>query len=141
MFKIPVDGGAPERIVEGEASNPVWSPDGEMIVYTGAQVNVVSPLLAVRPDGEDVELPEIKVFRFGERARFLPDGSGLVYMQGDGAAQDFWLLDLGTMESRPLTALDSPATMRAFDVTPDGKRIVFDRLSENSDIVLIELRP
>jgi len=29
--------------------------------------------------------------------------------------------------------------MRTFDVTPDGKRIVFDRGSEDSDIVLIEL--
>ena len=29
--------------------------------------------------------------------------------------------------------------MRTFDVTPDGQRIVFDRLRENSDIVLIDL--
>ena len=29
--------------------------------------------------------------------------------------------------------------MRTFDVTPDGKQIVFDRLLENSDIVLIDL--
>jgi hypothetical protein len=29
--------------------------------------------------------------------------------------------------------------MRTFDVTPDGQRIVFDRLSEDSDVVLIEL--
>jgi Tol biopolymer transport system component len=59
-------------------------------------------------------------------------------MQGRGPSQDFWLLDIATMESRQLTQLDSPATMRSFDITPDGKRIVFDRLSEDSDIVLIE---
>ena len=29
--------------------------------------------------------------------------------------------------------------MRTFDITPDGKQIVFDRLRENSDIVLIDL--
>ena len=29
--------------------------------------------------------------------------------------------------------------MRTFDITPDGNRIVFDRLRENSDIVLIDL--
>jgi len=29
--------------------------------------------------------------------------------------------------------------MRTFDITPDGKQIVFDRVRENSDIVLIDL--
>jgi serine/threonine protein kinase/Tol biopolymer transport system component len=139
LFKIPVDGGVPERIVEGEALNPVWSPDGNLIVYTGAQVNVVSPLLAARPDGAPVELPEIEVLPFGQRARFLPDGSGLVYMQGTGNSQNFWLLDLATMTSRELSRLDPSASMSTFDITPDAERIVFDRLSEDSDIVLIEL--
>jgi len=139
LFKIPADGGVTERIADGEAMNPVWSPDGNLIVYAGAQVNVVTPLLAVHPDGVSVEMPEIEVFRSGERMRFLPDGSGLVYMRGLGPAQDFWLLDLATMKDRRLTHLDPNATMRTFDITPDGKRIVFDRLSEDSDIVLIEL--
>jgi serine/threonine protein kinase len=141
LFKIPIDGGAPERIVDGEALNPVWSPDGSMIVYAGPQVEAVTPLLAVREDGTPVELPNIGVLRHGERARFLPDGSGLVYMSGSQPSQDFWLLDLATMESRRLTRLDQGAAMRSFDMTPDGKRIVFDRLRENSDIVLIELEP
>ena len=81
------------------------------------------------------------MLRHGERARFLPDGAGLVYMSGSHPSQDFWLLDLATMESRQLTRLDQGAAMYTFDVTPDGKRIVFDRLNENSDIVLIELKP
>jgi tricorn protease-like protein len=54
------------------------------------------------------------------------------------AGQDFWLLDLGTMRSRRLTRL-SDAVMRTFDITPDGSRIVFDRLREKSAIVLIDL--
>ena len=29
--------------------------------------------------------------------------------------------------------------IRSFDVSPDGKEIVFDRSTENSDLVLIEL--
>jgi Tol biopolymer transport system component len=140
LFKLPADGGAPVRIASGAFLDPVWSPRGDLIVYGGTQVFTLMPLLGVRPDGTSVALPDIKVQRGGERARFLPDGSGLVYMLGDTlGAQDFWLLDLGTMRSRRLTRLSNSAAMRTFDVTPDGRRIVFDRVRENSEILLIDL--
>jgi hypothetical protein len=43
------------------------------------------------------------------------------------------------MKSRPLTRLQNRASMRTFDVTSDGKQIVFDRLRENSHVVMIDL--
>jgi Tol biopolymer transport system component len=140
LFKIPVDGDSPVRIADGEALNPVWSPNGDLIVYTGRQVRALSPLLGLRPDGAPVELPPIQVLREGggERVRFLPDGRGLVYMQGLSPSQDFFLLDLASMESRRLTRLEDPATMRTFDIVPNGSEIVFDRLRRNSDLVLID---
>jgi Tol biopolymer transport system component len=95
-----------------------------------------SPLRAVRPDGTTVDLPPVPLF---SGARFLRDGSGLVYMQGSNTWQDFWVLDLASKTSRPLTHLAHSGTMRSFDITPDGKQIVFDRMRENSDIVLIDL--
>lgn len=140
LFKLPADGGSPVRIATGPFLDPVWSPRGDLIVYGGTQVFTLMPLLAVHPDGTPAKLPEIKVQREGERARFLPDGTGLVYMLGSTTAgQDFWLLDLSTMHSRQLTRLSNPAVMRTFDITSDGSRIVFDRLRENSAILLIDL--
>ena len=32
LFKIPAKGGAPVTLVSGQAYNPVWSPDGQLIV-------------------------------------------------------------------------------------------------------------
>ena len=139
LFKIPLDGGSPVRLVSGSALNPVWSPDGSLIVYAGTNVRTFAPLLAVRPDGTSVKLPEINLRRLGERVRFSPDGKSLIYMQGLLVSQDFWLLDLASMKSRPLTRLQNRATMRTFDVTSDGKQIVFDRLRENSQVVMIDL--
>jgi Tol biopolymer transport system component len=139
LFKIPVDGGEAVRIATGPAANPVWSSDGTIIVYAGANAGGHTPLLAVRPDGARVEWPNIDLERNGERIRFLPGGKSLVYMQGVGPIQDFWILDIATKRTRQLAHLTENATMRTFDITPDGKQIVFDRLRENSDIVLIDL--
>jgi serine/threonine protein kinase/Tol biopolymer transport system component len=141
LFKMPVSGGAPVRLTSKIGRNPVWSPDGSLIAYAGPNIYTLTPLLAVRPDGTPVELPPIRVHRDGARARFLPDGRGLVYLQGTGAVpwEDFWLLDVTTRKARQLTRLNTPATMSTFDITPDGKQIVFDRRRENSDIVLIDL--
>jgi serine/threonine protein kinase/Tol biopolymer transport system component len=138
LFKVPADGGNPIRLTTGVALNPIWSPDGNLIAYAGRNVSIYTPLLGVRPDGTPVKLPPIKFRREGERIRFTPDGKALIYMQGDLRAQDFWSLDLTTMKTRPLTRLTQRDTMLTFDVTPDGKQIVFDRLRDNSDIVLID---
>ena len=35
--------------------------------------------------------------------------------------------------------MEGAAVIRTFDITPDGRHIVFDRQRENSDIVLIDL--
>jgi Tol biopolymer transport system component len=139
LFKIPLDGGSPVRLVAGQALNPVWSPDGSLIVYAGTNVRTFAPLLAIHPDGTSVALPEISLRRLGDRVRFLPGGKSLIYMQGLLASQDFWLLDLASMKSRPLTRLQNRAAMQTFDVTSDGKQIVFDRLRENSEVVMIDL--
>jgi Tol biopolymer transport system component len=142
LFKIPVDGGAPIKLVAGPALDPVWSPDGRFIIYAGANVGSLAALLAVHPDGTKMDFPSIQVRREGggSRARFLPDSTGLIYMQGLNPSQDFWLLDVATQKTRQLTRLDVKGATPSFDITPDGKQIVFDRLRDNADIVLIDLR-
>lgn len=137
LFKIPVDGGAPVRLVGGQAVSPVWSRDGKLIVYAGPLEAGDVPLLGVRPDGVPVQLPPVQVRPGGYR--FLPNGSGLVCLRGRNPMQDFWLLDLATKTTRQLTRFSKQGDLRTFDITPDGKDIVFDRSRENSDIVLIDL--
>jgi Tol biopolymer transport system component len=139
IFKIAVADGTAVRLVSGAGFDPVWSPDNRLIVYMGQQ-GANAPLRAVHPDGSPASLPPILVpANGGGRMRFLPDGKGLVYIHAAQGIQDFWLLDLTTNTSRQLTRLSNAATMNTFDVAPDGKQIVFDRLRENADIRLIDL--
>ena len=92
-------------------------------------------LLGVRPDGTPVKLPDVRV-RPGAY-RFLPNGTGLVYLRI--GSPELWLLDLATGNSQQLTRLSDLGRVQTFDIEPDGKHIVFDRLRANSDIVLIDL--
>ena len=137
LFKIPVDGRAPVRLVSGQVVNPVWSPDGTLIVYGGPTVGGLVPLLGVRPNGTRVALPDLHAGLRGGH-RFLPNGTGLVYLPRS-QSRDFWRLDFATKETHQLTRLSEHGGISAFDITPDGKEIVFDRLRDNSDIVLIDL--
>jgi len=139
LFKIPVDldGSTPVLLVSGQVVNPVWSPLGDLIVYGGPSVGGQVTLLGVKPDGTSVKLPEVRTGRGGSH-RFLPNGTGLVYLPYV-QSRDFSLLDFATKKTLPLARLGEPGKVSAFDITPDGKAIVFDRLRDNSDIVLIDL--
>jgi Tol biopolymer transport system component len=140
LFKIPADGGDAVRLVTEEARNPVWSPRGDLIVYAVpfARDGGLDALRGVRPDGSPVKLPEVQV-RLGGDHRFLPSGAGVVYLSNI-ETKDFWLLDLTTNTIRQLTHLSDRGFLNTFDITPDGKYLVFDRTRQNSDVVLIELQ-
>ncbi|MGH9141220.1 MAG: protein kinase domain-containing protein [Vicinamibacterales bacterium] len=136
LFRISAETGTATRLTTGQATNPVRSPDGRLIVYAGPFMAGQTQLLAIRPDGTPVKLPSVNVRQGGYR--FLPDGTGLVYMPSL-QSRDFWLLDLASGKQRQLARLGDYGRVQTFDITPDGKHIVFDRSRENSDIVLIDL--
>ena len=60
----------------------------------------------------------------------------VVHLQGGTIARNFWLLDLATKTTRQLSDLADETDrgdIGTFDVTPDGKQIIFDRRSDNSE--------
>jgi Tol biopolymer transport system component len=92
----------------------------------------------MKPDGESVEAPLMQVRVGGERHRFVPGRSQLVYMlDTDSTKQSFWMYDVATKKTRQISDFDLPGT-RTFDITPDGTQIVFDRVRDNADVVLID---
>src|SRR5262249_31880306 len=142
LYVVPADGGPPVRLVDGVNADPVWSPDGRLILYSEIVGGAYHLLRAVTPDKKPVVLPEIKVVYLGNRYRFMPDGKSRVIAQSPPERQramqsgDYFLMDLRTGHMRQLTNLRPGFLMKSFDISPDGKTILFDRYRENSDIVL-----
>lgn len=141
VYRVPLGNGAPVRVVDGVSSNPVWSPDGSVILYSGTPSGRSVPVHAVRPDGVPVPLPfdTLVVDRLGDSYRFLPGGAGVVVKVGGFRQQDFWLLDIHTGARRQLTRLRAGPSLARFDVSRDGRTILFERTQENSDVALIEV--
>jgi Tol biopolymer transport system component len=141
VFKIPFGGGAPVRLVDSVSFDPVWSPDGSFILYSGTPRGRSVPVQRVRPDGTPypLSLGSMVVDRLADSYRFLPNGNGLIAKLGGFRHQDFWLLDVRTGARRQLTRLKPGQSISRFDISKDGRRILFERAEENSDVALIEV--
>ncbi len=135
LFKAPADGGPPVRLREGLCFHPIWSPDGRLILYSEPLGGADLRVKAVAPDGAPVALPDLRVGYTRGSYCFLPGGKALVVSRGG----PLWLVDLATGSQRQLTKLPPGVVSMSFDISPDGKQILFDRLRDNSDIVLIDL--
>jgi serine/threonine protein kinase/Tol biopolymer transport system component len=143
IFKIPVDGGPPVEIAPDAGSDPVFTPDDAKIFFGGADSGGVSELFVAAGGGEPAKV-NVRMNAVVGNHRMLPDGSGMVFVQGTLRAPEFWLLDLATMKTRQLTHISDDRSLgdiRCFDISADGKQIIFDRVAENSDIVLIKRPP
>jgi Tol biopolymer transport system component len=139
LFNVPLDGGAPSQLLAEQAANPVWSPDGRFLVYTGVNVGTTFPLKAITADGEPYGIPELILARGANRISFLPGRPVLVVLKGDVWHKNFWSVDLVTGRQRQLTNFGREFLINDFDVSPDGKEIIFSRLKENSNVILIDL--
>lgn len=141
LFKIPVDGGPPVRLVDTLSYNPAWSPNGNFIVYSEQQSAGQFEVKAITPDRAPVPIVELQIVGFSISSyRFLPDGKGLIVLEGvRGTSQNFFRIDLASGHRRQLTDLTAGSVIQNFDVSPDGTQIVFDRLRSNSNIVLMTL--
>jgi Tol biopolymer transport system component/tRNA A-37 threonylcarbamoyl transferase component Bud32 len=139
VFKVPVAGGAPVLLVNEYSTDPVWAPSGRFLVYSGADVGTTFPVKAVSADGTSRSLPNLVLTRGARRLAFLGGDDALVFLKGDLSHRELWVFDLATGRDRQLTNLGREFAIGDFDVSEDGREIIFDRAREESDIVLFDL--
>jgi Tol biopolymer transport system component len=139
LFSVSLDGREPIRLVSEYSVDPVWSPEGDFIVYSGPDIGTTFPVKAVTADGNPYPLPNLVLTRGARRLRFLPGRRAMLVLRGDIQHKDVWLIDLKTGNERQLTNLDPDFIVRDFDVSPDGREMILDRVQEHSDVVLLDL--
>jgi dipeptidyl aminopeptidase/acylaminoacyl peptidase len=142
LFKIPVEGGEPVQLTQHHALDPTWSPQGAFIVYGGEQVGPNFDLAAVTANGEPHTIPRITLPRGSSRTVFLPGTDAapqLFVRKGDLLTTEFWIIDFASGSQRQLSDFGPEYRLGDFDLSPDGREIIFDRVREESDVVMIDL--
>ncbi|HWR16407.1 MAG TPA: hypothetical protein VN577_16410 [Terriglobales bacterium] len=140
IFRIPIDGSSPQVLVREYSLDPVWSPDGSYLLYSGPDIGTTFEVKAISSSGSAMASPTLKLTRGARRLVFLPRGRKLLFLRGDISHKSLWLLDLEKGTERQLTNFDPKFDIHDFDVSADGTQIVVERLQSQSDVVLMNLQ-
>ena len=139
LFSVPIDGRSPARFVDEHSVDPVWSPDGDIVVFSGPDIGTTFPMKAVTAAAAAHTLPRMTLTLGARRVAFMPGRRALVVARGDIRHKNLWSIDLATGAEQQLTHLAPDFEMRDFDISPDGRELVLEQVQEHSDIVLLEL--
>jgi Tol biopolymer transport system component len=139
LFRVPVDGGTPTPFVKEYSVDPAWAPGGRFVVYSGPDIGTTFSVKAVNAEGTAHPLPALTLTRGARHLAFLPGGRTLVFLRGEIQHKNLWLIDLETGAERQLTNVPLDFDIRDFDISPDGRDVVLERVQEHSDVVLLDL--
>jgi len=142
LYRVPIDGSSPALFVREYALDPAWVPDGRFVAYSGPDIGTTFSVKAVTADAAAHPLPTLPLTRGARHLVFLPDGRALVFLRGEIQHKNLWRIDLQTGAERQLTNLAPDFDVRDFDISPDGREVVLERVQEHSEVVLLDrLRP
>jgi Tol biopolymer transport system component len=139
LFRVPIDGRSPALFVREYSVDPAWAPDGHFVVYSGPDIGTTFSVKAVTAEAAAHPLPDLTLTRGARHLAFLPGGETLVFLRGEIQHKNLWLIDLKTGAERQLTNLSSDFDIRDFDISPDGRDVVLERVQERSNVVLLDL--
>jgi Tol biopolymer transport system component len=139
LFRVPVDGRAPALFFQQYAVDPAWAPDGRLVVYSGPDIGTTFSVKAVTTELAPHPLPALTLTRGARHLVFLSGGTELAFLKGQIQHKNLWLINLKTGAERQLTNLAPDFDIRNFDISPDGREAILERVQERSDLVLIDL--
>ena len=139
LFRVPLDGGKPEKLSDFLASRFDISPDGKLAAFITFSTGGPEKLALVPVDSpQDSKLVELQrqTTRLGV-VRFSHDGKAVVYPFHDQDAENLWLQPLDGSPGRQITNFKSEQ-ITDFHWFFDGSKLGMVRGHTDSDVVLLQ---
>jgi Tol biopolymer transport system component len=138
LFRFPLEATSPAALVGAYSVDPLWSPDGRLVIYSGADIGTQFTVEASTAQGAKYRLPPLTLTRGARHLALLPGGRKLVFLQGDIRHKNLWMVDLGTGATQQLTHMPVDFDVRDFDISTDGREAILERAQARSHVVAID---
>src|SRR5436190_3066619 len=138
IWKIPASGGEPVQLLPAGASRPRISPDGKLLAceFSATPNGATKIGIYSVDDGKEIALYDFSTIVASSIFRWSNDGKSLVYVHRlDGGFEIWSQLLSGGQPSR--LAASNGDRIYDFDISRNGKAVVFSRGTENSDVILV----
>ena len=140
LWRVPVEGGTPERLTKDLSMRPSVSPDGRVVAYWHKEEKPGAPWsIAVIPaEGGEPRVYEVPQNEANGMSsiHWTTDGRSLVYTDYREGVTNLRLQPLAGGEPRPLTNY-AREVFYSFDISRDGRLLLANGLT-TSDVVLFK---
>jgi Tol biopolymer transport system component len=139
LWRVPIQGGAPEQLTNYASSYPVVSPDGEWIAFNDYAVRGVTKIGVIPfTGGQPAKTFDYSASSFAGYPviHWTPDGRVLTYIRDQQGISNIWEQPLVGGIAKQITDFTAGQIFN-FAWSKDGRQIVLARGSQTSDVVLI----
>jgi Tol biopolymer transport system component len=138
IWRVTIDGGKPELLVDAESSRPALSPDGQLLAYrSGPATATGSPKLAVMNLADRLirqfDVPTVTSARY---FRWSSDGKSIVYADSTAGSSRLFSQPMAGGEPK-LLAEFKDKRIYIFDISPRGAGIALALGNEMSEAMMI----
>ena len=128
IWKVPVESGEATQVIADLSFNPIISPDGTMLLYSGSDGLVITSVSGGAP---------VETFNdLGIECQWSPDSRSLTCLRNHDKVWNLWEQPLSGGEPRQLTNFAAPGISK-YAFSRDGKQLAVTRTTFTSDIILI----
>lgn len=137
LYQISINGGEPHRFGNStDCTTPNYSPGGETISCIRNGGREVLLLSAVNgAEIRTIKLPTNSIVNFG--ARWIPDGTGLVFRRVDKGQFNLWVQPLDGTPARQLSNF-TKGEIYNFAYSADGRHLFLARGQQVADAILLK---